>query len=985
MNTNQKLSNQRLTRAAQLAALGVIFPIHTLASSTVESEAIAYNPVDNARIVGSAEEPMLVVPMQVPGWADELGVTKAERVYKGICGPNGAHASVLDLFRHADRDLQQMNNPLRGTTSELVGESPAFNMSYDTQDITLVAFYLPTIRRAINYIDSSIDNRVEIGATLALFDFSSDADPDNDDVIGSAGSARFTIPWSVYVEGLRSQSLRDDPDFANALPSSSVNVLYNGSTSSSVETEVVVTMAQLRAIFGDTVVPQGQAVSITFNSSIGWNFFGCDIDPVGSQSSLIDVAVHEFTHAMGFTSGIAEGGNNSNNQIQGLDVARFRAGNLPFSLAAFGTNPRLGESFTAEPHFYSSFPNAFTTTLESGDDNQPSHLIYIANFADKLGVMDPVLTNGHTHCPSFYTNADIQPLDDMGWRPIIANGFQDCNGNVIPDFVDILNGTSQDVDNDLIPDECETFTAGSPNPTSGIQGVTRTIYETPGLASLASFNPNGSGVNTIVSDTLPTMLSFYNHGTNATRVSVFEFEMFIPARDEFAFRIAHPDDMDLMIDGTLIGSSTTGGSLTRSTGSSGNSTILSKQMFAQLDAGWHTVRIRGLSSNSQPTFDFIREARSLDWQQPPTNNLRVLNWSDCDNNGTNDFLDEESDFNFNNLTSVGTIADAFEPITFSTCGSNFDTEIVIWDLFGDVVTQNDDFCGPAPARQSQVDVNLPAGQYIVGITGYNAVFGSGFSVDRPSGCAEGGDYEFHITAPVGNYNESNTLGSSRTRILTFFVGEADCDNDGIPDDQELDCDGNGIPDDCEIPTVADADNNDIGTVGNEGEIITITTCGSDFDTEIAVWDESGLLVDENDDFCGPGFGLQSQLDLMLDEGVYYVAVAGYNAIFSNGFGIQINAGGNCSEGGILDISVGSYVDNNQTVPPGRVGFARFHVGPAAGCAADFTGDGTLDVFDVFAFLNAFNTGDPSADFTGDGSFDIFDVFAYLDAFNAGCP
>ena len=131
--------------------------------------------------------------------------------------------------------------------------------------------------------------------------------------------------------------------------------------------------------------------------------------------------------------------------------------------------------------------------------------------------------------------------------------------------------------------------------------------------------------------------------------------------------------------------------------------------------------------------------------------------------------------------------------------------------------------------------------------------------------------------------------------------------------------------------------------------------------------------------------MQSQLDLMLDEGVYYVAVAGYNAIFSNGFGIQINAGGNCSEGGILDISVGSYVDNNQTVPPGRVGFARFHVGPAAGCAADFTGDGTLDVFDVFAFLNAFNTGDPSADFTGDGSFDIFDVFAYLDAFNAGCP
>jgi len=55
------------------------------------------------------------------------------------------------------------------------------------------------------------------------------------------------------------------------------------------------------------------------------------------------------------------------------------------------------------------------------------------------------------------------------------------------------------------------------------------------------------------------------------------------------------------------------------------------------------------------------------------------------------------------------------------------------------------------------------------------------------------------------------------------------------------------------------------------------------------------------------------------------------------------------------------------------------------CPADFTGDGTLDIFDVFAFLDAFNAMDPAADFTDDGLYDIFDVFAFLDAFNAGCP
>jgi hypothetical protein len=54
------------------------------------------------------------------------------------------------------------------------------------------------------------------------------------------------------------------------------------------------------------------------------------------------------------------------------------------------------------------------------------------------------------------------------------------------------------------------------------------------------------------------------------------------------------------------------------------------------------------------------------------------------------------------------------------------------------------------------------------------------------------------------------------------------------------------------------------------------------------------------------------------------------------------------------------------------------------CPADFNSDNTLDVFDVFAFLDAFNASDLSADFTQDGTLDIFDVFAFLDAFKSGC-
>ena len=55
------------------------------------------------------------------------------------------------------------------------------------------------------------------------------------------------------------------------------------------------------------------------------------------------------------------------------------------------------------------------------------------------------------------------------------------------------------------------------------------------------------------------------------------------------------------------------------------------------------------------------------------------------------------------------------------------------------------------------------------------------------------------------------------------------------------------------------------------------------------------------------------------------------------------------------------------------------------CPPDLNNDGTLDFFDVQAFLNSFASQDPRADFTGDGLFDFFDVQAFLNAYAAGCP
>jgi len=55
------------------------------------------------------------------------------------------------------------------------------------------------------------------------------------------------------------------------------------------------------------------------------------------------------------------------------------------------------------------------------------------------------------------------------------------------------------------------------------------------------------------------------------------------------------------------------------------------------------------------------------------------------------------------------------------------------------------------------------------------------------------------------------------------------------------------------------------------------------------------------------------------------------------------------------------------------------------CSVDLNSDGTLNFFDVSAFLVAFLEGNLDVDFNDDGDLNFFDVSAFLIAFQAGCP
>ena len=81
------------------------------------------------------------------------------------------------------------------------------------------------------------------------------------------------------------------------------------------------------------------------------------------------------------------------------------------------------------------------------------------------------------------------------------------------------------------------------------------------------------------------------------------------------------------------------------------------------------------------------------------------------------------------------------------------------------------------------------------------------------------------------------------------------------------------------------------------------------------------------------------------------------------------------------VAAGAYFDAPNHVQSGSAYVFNVNIN----CPADLTNDGSLDFFDISAFLSAFAAMSPAADFTADGSWNFFDVSAFLTAFSQGCP
>ncbi len=145
--------------------------------------------------------------------------------------------------------------------------------------------------------------------------------------------------------------------------------------------------------------------------------------------------------------------------------------------------------------------------------------------------------------------------------------------------------------------------------------------------------------------------------------------------------------------------------------------------------------------------------------------------------------------------------------------------------------------------------------------------------------------------------------------------------------------------------------------------------------ELVVWDDgSGEALYALGNFNNSGSTPVSRIAKW--NGASWEAVG--DGLDGNGFGALVYDFGDGPE-----LIIGGSFSSAGGVSANRVASLR----PAVSCPADLAEPfGTLNFFDISAFLGLFSAGDPAADLAAPfGSLNFFDVVEYIALFNAGCP
>lgn len=147
----------------------------------------------------------------------------------------------------------------------------------------------------------------------------------------------------------------------------------------------------------------------------------------------------------------------------------------------------------------------------------------------------------------------------------------------------------------------------------------------------------------------------------------------------------------------------------------------------------------------------------------------------------------------------------------------------------------------------------------------------------------------------------------------------------------------------------------LGVIAAPYSAFTIDTAGSAFDTELALYSETGQLVTENDDFDGD---VTSLIDLAngLPPGDYVAAIGGFNTVFADAYSAAPgNVGGNYA----IDVA-GEAVQGGTS--GGQLAYVGFRVA-AITLAGDYNNDGVVNLADYTVWRD--NLGAPAGTLLND--------------------
>lgn len=332
-------------------------------------------------------------------------VVPIETVWQPMCWHDAGALSHADLLRIAAESVRNeaSGDGTAARTAPPDGGSLAgggFNLVFDI-NASVPQDAQDALDRVSAFYERQFDDDVTVTVNVE-FDGSLPGG-----VLGATSTAFTNVTWNASRNGLRNGMDATDiiQDFLP--PGSSIPVRYNGNSAFITnENRVFWTIANFNAAVGFI---SGDAGSLRFNENIDWDY---NPDDGVSGYSFVDVVIHEVGHALGFASGV----DFRDHDIEALDIFRFQRTD-----GAFDYNPDTYEEFRTTPRLATyNLPNndvvsdikIATYKMSDGFPYQASH------FYDKnpsIGVMDPVLGQGQTFAPKFFSPADKRMFDAIGW------------------------------------------------------------------------------------------------------------------------------------------------------------------------------------------------------------------------------------------------------------------------------------------------------------------------------------------------------------------------------------------------------------------------------------------------------------------------------------------------------------------------------------------------------------------------------------------